>query len=206
MNGFPLVILGIAFFALAYILWKIQGKIGEIIGAVDKGFKAIEDGVNQNILSPTGAFAGVTSSVDQSFKTIENGLNQNMLGSGGILDDATTTLNTASSLFNQASTDIQAAQTLVDTDIVKVINDSEKTLGDVESDLATAQGTLNTIGNAIDVDIAGTHPLSGLAQPFFDVANTVGDVNADCLQATMELLEMEVHVNAAAKRLNALRT
>ncbi len=206
MNGFPLVILGIAFFALAYILWKIQGKIGEIIGAVDQGFKAIEDGVNQNILSPTGAFSGVTNSVDQSFQTIENGLNQNILGPGGILDDATTALNAASSLFNQAGTEIQAAQALVATDILQVINDSEKTLSDVESDLTTATNTLNTIGNDIDVDIFGTHPLSGVAQPFFDVANTVQDVNNDCVDASNELAEMAVHVQAAAGRLNALST
>ena len=89
-------------------------------------------------------------------------------------------------------------------DMLKVITDSEKTLSDVENDLTTASNTLNTIGNVIDVDIAGTHPLSGVAQPFFDVANTVQDVNNDCVDASNELAEMAVHVQAAAARLNAL--
>lgn len=120
MNGFPVVILGVMLFALAYILWKMQGKIGEITGAVDRGFK-----------------------------TIENGITQNMLGPTGFVPAATTTLNNARDVFYHAGNDIQAARILVAQDIGKIVNDSEAILGDVGNPLITAGKWLNNIGDDI---------------------------------------------------------
>jgi hypothetical protein len=45
MNGFPLVLLGMVLFVVAYFLIKIQSKMKEITDAIDMGFKTIEDGL-----------------------------------------------------------------------------------------------------------------------------------------------------------------
>ena len=66
MNGFPVMILGVMLLALAYILWRIQGKIGEITGAVDQGFKTIEDGITKNMLGPAGFVPAATTTLNNT--------------------------------------------------------------------------------------------------------------------------------------------
>ncbi|MGA2935198.1 MAG: hypothetical protein ABSD81_08605 [Methanomicrobiales archaeon] len=206
MNGLPLVILGVALFALAYVLWKIQGRINEIMRAVDLGFKAIEDGVRKNLLDPNGAFGGVTKAVDKSFMTMENSLTQNMLGPGGVLSTTTGTLNTARDVFHQAGNDIHDARILLAQDMRKIITDSGTILDDVGHPLVDAGGWLNNIGNDIDVDIGGLHPFKDLAKPFRDVGGTVDTVGDKCLEAEDQLNQMSTKVLDAAAKLDALRT
>jgi hypothetical protein len=206
MNGLPLVILGVALFALAYVLWKIQGRINEIMRAVDLGFRSIEDGVRKNLLDPNGAFGGVTKAVDQSFATVENSLTRNMLGPGGVLSATTGTLNNARDVFYQAGNDIHDARILLAQDMRKIVTDSATILDDVGNPLVDAGGWLNTIGNDIDVDIGGLHPLAGVAQPFHDVGNTVDTVGNKCLEAEGQLNLMSTKVLDAAARLDALKT
>lgn len=206
MNGLPLVILGVALFALAYVLWKIQGRINEIMRAVDLGFGAIEDGVRKNLLDPNGAFGGVTKAVDQSFTTMENSLTQNMLGPGGVLSATTGTLNNARDVFYQAGNDIHDARILLAQDIRTIVTDSATILDDVGNPLVDAGVWLNNIGDDIDIDIAGAHPFSGLAQPFHDIGNTVDTVGNKCLEAEDQLNKMSVKVLDAAAKLDALRT
>jgi uncharacterized protein YoxC len=206
MNGLPLVILGVALFALAYVLWKIQGRINEIMRAVDLGFKAIENGVTKNLLDPNGAFSGVTKAVDQSFTTMENSLTQTMLGPGGVLSATTGSLNNARDVFHQAGNDIHDARILLAQDMRKIITDSATILDDVGHPLVDAGGWLNNIGNGIDINIADTHPLAGVAQPFRDVGDTVDTVGDKCLEAEGQLNQMSVKVLDAAAKLDGLRT
>jgi len=206
MNGLPLVVLGVALFALAYVLWKIQGRINEIMSAVDMGFRAIEDGVTKNLLDPNGAFVGVTKAVDQSFTTMEGSLTQNLLGPGGVLAATTGSLNNARDVFHQAGNDIHDARILLAQDMRKIVTDSATILDDVGNPLVDAGGWLNNIGNDIDVDIAGAHPLAGVAQPFRDVGDTVDTVGDKCLEAEDQLNQMSVKILDAAARLDALRT
>ena len=206
MNGFPLVILGVALFALAYVLWRIQGKINDVIHAVDQGFAAIETGVTKNILDQNGTFAGVVKAVDASFTTMETGVSQAMLGQGGVLSVTTGALGSARDLFHQAGNDIHDARILLAQDVRKIVTDSATILDDVGNPLIDAGDWLNGIGNAIDIDIAGDHPLAGIAQPFRDVGDTVDTVGNKCLEAEGGLNQLSVKMLDAAAQLDSLRT
>ena len=63
MDGFPLVLLGITLFAIAYAMLKIQRKMQEVTKAIDAGFKTIEDGVTQNLLGSQGAITKSTTAL-----------------------------------------------------------------------------------------------------------------------------------------------
>ncbi|HXW98325.1 MAG TPA: hypothetical protein VEI51_01220 [Methanomicrobiales archaeon] len=206
MNGFPLVILGVALFALAYVLWRIQGRINDVIRAVDQGFAAIENGVTKNVLDPNGTFAGVVKAVDTSFTTMENGVSQAMLGQGGVLSVTTGALGNARDLFHQAGNDIHDARILLAQDVRTIVTDSATILDDVGNPLLDVGGWLVGIGNDIDIDIAGDHPLAGIAQPFKDIGNDVDAVGNKCLEAENGLNQLSVKMLDAAQQLDALRT
>jgi len=206
MNGFPLVVLGVALFALAYVLWQVRSRIGVITAAVDRAFRTIEDGITNNMLGPASPFTGVVTSVDGSFRTIGNGLTQNMLGPGGILATTTQTLNSARDLFYQAGNDIHDTRIMVAQDIRKIVTDSETILQDVGDPLDDAGTWLNDIGNGIDIDIAGARPFHDLAQPFRDVGDTCSDVGGKCLEAKGKLAQVSGKLLDAAAKLDALKT
>jgi hypothetical protein len=206
MNGFPLVILGVALFALAYSLLKIQGKIGEITKAVNLGFKTIEDGINNNLLDPKGAFGGLTTAVDKNFQTIENGIRTNILGPNGALPMVNLTLNYTRDMFYQASNDITIGRVLLTNDVCKTIGDCQTLLDDVGQPLKTAGTWIYGIGSAINIDIAGGHPLEPVAKPFEDVGTTVDNVGNKCINAEDKLGELTARVMTAANTLNQLST
>ena len=204
MNGFPLVILGVALFALAYSLLKVQGKISEITKAVNLGFKTIEDGINKNLLEPNGAFGGLTNAVDQSFQTIEDGINVTVLGPNGAFSITNAALNYTRDTFYQASIDIKSGRTLLTKDVCGTIGDCQTILDDVGKPLKDAGTWVYGIGDTINIDILGDHPLEPVAKPFHDVGTTLGNVGDKCIEAEDKLGELTVRVLNAADALNQL--
>jgi hypothetical protein len=197
MNGFPLVLLGVVLFAVAYAMWKIQGKMKHITQAIDAGFKTIEDGVSQNLLGPTGALTKATNAVDQSYTTVETGVNANLLGSNGLLAKTKNIFNYTNTLCIEVGDDIYDGKLILKNDIRKTTGDVETILWDAGNPLIDAGAWLVGIGNGIDIDIAGAHPFSSLAQPFRDTGNTVDNVGDLCLEARTTLQHADTKIMEA---------
>ncbi len=206
MNGFPLVVLGVALFALAYSLLKIQGKISEITKAVNQGFKTIEDGINKSLLDPNSGFGAISSAVDQNFGTIENGIEENILGPKGALVMINGTLVFTRDMFYQTSTDIRNGRTLLTKDVCQTIGECQTILDDVGKPLITAGTWIYGVGNAINIEIAGAYPLAAVAKPFHDVGNAVDDVGDKCITAEDKLGDLTLRVMDAASKLDSLST
>lgn len=181
MNGFPLVILGAALIVLAYVLWKIRSKVGVITGAIDTSFMVIEDGIDKNILDPTGPFGGVVNQVDQSFGIIEKGLNEKVLGPIGIVSVATAKLDKARDVFFNAGTYIDNAKNMLDQNIQGFITGSATIVKAVGTPFDTVSTVLKNIGDFFDQkDPFGGHPLQPIAQPFYDIGGDFETVNTKC--------------------------
>jgi hypothetical protein len=204
MNGFPLVILGVALFALAYSLLKIQGKISEITKAVNLGFKTIEDGISKNLLDPNSGFSGVSKAVDQNFKTIEDGITESVLGPKGALVMVNGTLVFARDVFYQASTDIHGGRVLLTTDVCQTIGECQTILDDVGRPLVEAGTWIYGIGDALNVEILDGHPFAAVAKPFHDVGTTVDNVGDKCVVAEDKLGDLTLRVTDAALKLDSL--
>ena len=187
MNGFSLVLLGVVLFVVGYALWKIQGKLKDVTSAVDSGFKSIEDGVTQNLLGPNGALTKATSAVDQNYTTINNGINNNVFGPTGLLSKSRYIMNYANSICIDVGNDIHAGKLILQNDIRKTTGDIETILDETGNPLIDASKWLKKIGDDIDIDIAGAHPLHDLAKPFHDTANTTKDIGGLCLSAENKL-------------------
>jgi len=188
MNGFPLVLLGVTLFAVAYAMLKIQGKMNEVTKAIDSGFKTIEDGVTQNLLGPQGALTKATNALDQGYLTVKNSIDTSVLGPTGLLSKSRYITNYANTICIGLSDDITNGRLILKNDIRKTTGDVETILKNAGEPLIDAGKWLNDIGNGIDIDIAGAHPFYELAKPFHDVGNTVDNVGDLCLDARSKLL------------------
>lgn len=188
MNGFPLVLLGVTLFAVAYAMLKIQGKMNEVTKAIDSGFKTIEDGVTQNLLGPQGALTKATNALDQGYLTVKNSVDTSVLGPTGLLSKSRYITNYANTICIGLSDDITNGRLILKNDIRKTTGDVETILKNAGDPLIDAGKWINSIGNGIDIDIAGAHPFYELAKPFHDVGNTVDNVGDLCLDARSKLL------------------
>lgn len=201
MNGFPLVLLGVTLFAVAYAMLRIQGKMKEVTNAIDSGFKTIEDGVTQNLLGPQGALTKATNALDQGYLTVKNGVDTSVLGPTGLLSKSRYITNYANNICTGLSNDISNGRLILQNDIRKTTGDIETILKDAGDPLIDAGKWLNNIGNSIDIDFAGAHPFQGLAKPFRDVGNTVDDVGDLCLDARLKLLTADQKIVLAENAL-----
>ena len=188
MNGFPLVLLGVTLFVVAYAMLKIQGKMNEVTKAIDSGFKTIEDGVTQNLLGPQGALTKATNALDQGYLTVKGGIDTSVLGPTGLLSKSRYIMNYANNICIGLSTDIANGKLILKNDIRKTTGDIETILKDAGDPLISAGVWLNGIGDDIDIDILGDHPLHAIAQPFHDVGDTVDSVGDLCLDARTKLI------------------
>ncbi len=188
MNGFPLVLLGVTLFAVAYAMLKIQGKMTEVTKAIDSGFKTIEDGVTQNLLGPQGALTKAINALDQGYLTVKNSVDTSVLGPTGLLSKSRYITNYANTICIGLSDDITNGRLILKNDIRKTTDDVETILKNAGDPLIDAGKWLNDIGYGIDIDIAGAHPFYELAKPFHDVGNTVDNVGDLCLDARNKLL------------------
>jgi hypothetical protein len=188
MNGFPLVLLGVTLFAVAYAMLKIQGKMNEVTKAIDSGFKTIEDGVTQNLLGSQGALTKATKALDQGYLTVKNSVDTGVLGPTGFLSKSRYITNYANTICIGLSDDITNGRLILKNDIRKTTGDVETILKNAGDPLIDAGKWLNDIGYGIDIDIAGAHPFHELAKPFHDVGNTVDNVGDLCLDARSKLL------------------
>jgi len=204
MNGFPLVLLGVVLFAVAFAIWKIQGKMKDITQAIDTGFKTIEDGVTQNLLGPAGALTKATNAVDHGFTTMQTGVNTNLLGPTGLLAKTKNMFNFTNTLCLQVSADIEAGKLILQNDIRKTTGDVELILLQAGYPLLDAGVWLVDVGNGINIDILGGHPFSGLAQPFIDTGITVYDVGGLCLEAETTLKQADTKIIDAEATLEDL--
>jgi hypothetical protein len=204
MNGFPLVLLGIVLFVVAYALLKIQSKMKEVTNAIDMGFKTIEDGITQNLLGPNGALTKATNAVDQNYVTIKNGIDKNVLGPQGLMSKSRNIMNFTNTIC------IEIGDGIVDGKLI-LQNDIRKTTGDIETILQnTGTPLINTgiwftnIGNDIDIDILGEHPLQGIAQPFRDVGKTFDDIGDLVLLAESDLIRADNKIKKAEDSLQKI--
>ena len=188
MDGFPLVLLGVTLFAIAYAMLKIQGRMKEVTKAIDSGFKTIEDGVTQNLLGPQGAITKATTALDQGYLTLKTGIDTSVLGPTGLLSKSRYIMNYANTICIGLSNDITSGRLILTNDIRKTTADIETILQNAGKPLIDAGDWLNDIGDGIDIDIAGAHPFHDLAQPFRDVGNTVDGVGDLCLDAKAKLI------------------
>jgi hypothetical protein len=202
MNGFSLVLLGVVLFVVGYALWKIQGKLKDVTLAVDSGFKTIEDGITQNLLGPNGALTKATNAVDQNYLTISNGINNNVFGPTGLLSKSRYIMNYANTICIDVGNDILTGKLILQNDIRKTTGDIETILDDTGKPLIDAGKWLNKIGNDIDIDIAGAHPLHDLAKPFHDTGNTTKDIGGLCLSAENKLRMADLKIIQAETQLN----
>jgi hypothetical protein len=206
MNGFSLVLLGVVLFVVGYALWKIQGKLKDVTLAVDSGFKTIEDGITQNLLGPNGALTKATNAVDQNYLTISNGINNNVFGPTGLLSKSRYIMNYANTICIDVGNDILNGRLILQNDIRKTTGDIETILDDTGKPLIDAGKWLNKIGNDIDIDIAGAHPLHDLAKPFHDTGNTTKDIGGLCLSAENKLRMADLKIIQAENQLNDIST
>lgn len=187
MNGFSLVLLGVVLFVVGYALWKIQGKLKDVTSAVDSGFKSIEDGVTQNLLGPNGALTKATYAVDQNYITIQNGINNNVFGPTGLLSKSRYIMNYADSICLDVGNEIHNGKLILQNDIRKTTGDIETILDETGHPLIDVGKWLYKVGDDIDIDIAGAHPLHDIAKPFHDTGNTTKDVGNLCISAEGKL-------------------
>ncbi len=187
MNGFPLVLLGVVLFAVAYALLKIQGKMKEVTSAIDSGFKTIEDAVIQNLMGPNGALTKATSAVDQGYLTVKNGIDTNVLGPTGLLSKSRSIMNYADTICTDVGDDIHNGKEILKNDIRNTTGDIETILQDAGDPLVDAGAWFTDIGIKIDIDILGEHPLKPIAKPFKDVGKTMDDVGDLCFDAKAKL-------------------
>lgn len=204
MNGFPLVLLGIVLFVVAYALLKVQSKMKEVTDAIDLGFKTIEDGITQNLLGPTGAIKQASTAVDKSYKTIENGLKQNVLGPDGLLKKNKDIMNFASGVCIDIGKEIDNGTDIIKVDIHNTAQNIEKILQDTGVPLINAGTWFNNIGDDIDIDILGEHPLQGVAQPFWDLGKTCDDIGDLVLVAESDLVRADNKLQLAAGSLQKI--
>jgi len=202
MDGFPLVLLGVTLFAIAYAMLKIQGRMKEVTKAIDSGFKTIEDGVTQNLLGPQGAITKTTTALDQGYLTVKTGIDTSVLGPKGLLSKSRYIMNYANTICVGLSNDITSGRLILKNDIRKTTSDIETILQNAGDPLIDAGDWLNDIGNGIDIDIAGAHPFHGLAQPFRDVGNTVDGVGDLCLDAKAKLMTADQKIILAENALD----
>jgi hypothetical protein len=201
MDGFPLVLLGVTLFAIAYAMLKIQGRIKEVTNAIDAGFKTIEDGVTQNLLGPQGAITKATTALDQGYLTMKTGIDTSVLGPTGLLSKSRYIMNYANTICVGLSNDITSGRLILKNDIRKTTADIETILQNAGDPLIDAGDWLIDIGNGIDIDIAGAHPFYALAQPFRDVGNTVDGVGDLCLDAKAKLMAADLKIILAENAL-----
>ena len=187
MNGFTLVLLGVVLFVVGYALWKIQGKLKDVTLAVDSGFKSIEDGITQNLLGPNGALTKATDAVNQNYLTIENGINTNVFGPTGLLSKSRYIMNYANTICINVGNDIHAGKLILQNDIRKTTGDIETILLNTGNPLKDAGKWIYDVGDDINIDIAGAHPLEPLAKPFHDTGNTTKNIGGLCLTARLKL-------------------
>jgi hypothetical protein len=204
MNGFPLVLLGVVLFVVAYALLKIQSKMKEVTNAIDMGFKTIEDGITQNLLGPNGALTKATDAVDHNYLTIKNGLDQNVLGPQGLLSKSREIMNFANNICIDVSNDIVDGKLILQNDIRKTTGDIETILLNTGTPLRSAGTWFIKIGNDIDIDIAGAHPLQGIAQPFKDVGKTCDDIGLLVLDARSDLKNADTKIQKAEASLQKI--
>lgn len=202
MDGFPLVLLGVTLFAIAYAMLKIQGRIKEVTKAIDSGFKTIEDGVTQNLLGPQGAITKATTALDQGYLTVKTGIDTSVLGPTGLLSKSRYIMNYANTICVGLSNDITNGRLILTNDIRKTTADIETILQNAGKPLIDAGDWLNDIGDGIDIDIAGAHPFHDLAQPFRDVGNTVDGVGDLCLDAKAKLITADQKIILAENALD----
>lgn len=147
------MIIGAALLALALGLWMLKGKLAGIKNAIDIGFKTIEDGITTNLLNPNTG-----------------------------LDRATNFLNQTGGTLDQIRNDITTAKGVVVNDVVPIMQDSAQVIGnDVGQPVKSVGGFLLNVGNKIDIDILGAHPLSAVAQPFKDAGNDLTNIGDECI-------------------------
>ena len=204
MNGFPLVLLGVVLFVVAYALLKIQSKMKEVTNAIDMGFKTIEDGITQNLLGPNGALTKATDAVDHNYSTIKNGMDQNVLGPQGLLSKSRDIMNFANNICAEVGNDIIDGKLILQNDIRKTTGDIEKILLDTATPLEGAGAWFIKIGTDIDIEIAGARPFHGIAQPFKDVGKTCDDVGLLVLDAKSDLEKADTKIQKAEASLQKI--
>lgn len=204
MNGFPLVLLGVVLFVVAYALLKIQSKIKEVTNAIDMGFKTIEDGITQNLLGPNGAFTKATNAVDHNYSTIKSGIDKNILGPQGLMSKSREIMNFANNLCVEIGDDVVEGKLILQNDIRKTTGDIETILQNTGTPLISAGTWFLKIGKDIDIDIAGAHPLQGIAQPFKDIGKTCDDIGLLTLEARADLKKADVKIQLAEASLQKI--
>ncbi len=204
MNGFPLVLLGAVLFVVAYAILKIQSKMREVTEAIDMGFKTIEDGITLNLLGPNGALTKATDAVDRNYTTIKNGMDQNVLGPQGLLSKSRDIMNFANGLCIDLGEDILDGKLILQNDIRKTTGDIETILLNTGTPMRGAGTWFIQIGNDIDIDILGEHPLHGIAQPFKDVGKTCDDIGLLSLEARTDLQKADSKIQQAEQSLQKI--
>jgi hypothetical protein len=204
MDGFPLILLGVTLFAIAYAMLKIQSRMKEVTKAIDSGFRTIEDGVTQNLLGPQGAITKATTALDQGYLTLKTGIDTSVLGPTGLLSKSRYIMDYANTICVGLSNDITSGRLILKNDIRKTTADIETILQNAGDPLINAGDWLNDIGDGIDIDIAGAHPFHDLAQPFRDVGNTVDGVGDLCLDAKTKLVTADQKIILAENALDEM--
>jgi hypothetical protein len=198
MNGFPLVLIGVLLFAVAYALLKIQGKMKEVTNAIDKGFKSIEDGITLNLLGKDGALTKASTALESSYNTLQASLDKNVTGKDGLLAKSDEILTMASNFCTEVSTSITNGKNTVVADFEDIAKDVETVLQDVGEPMLEVGEFFWSIGATINVDILDQHPLAGLAQPFYDVSITCTDIGNKVLVAESNLIRATNKAKLAA--------
>jgi hypothetical protein len=187
MNGFPLILLGVVLFAVAYALLKIQSKMKEVTNAIDMGFKTIEDGITQNLLGKDGALTKASTAIETSYTAMEIGIKENLLGKNGLLGKGDAILLSTSDLCVQVSTEITNGKNAAMADFNEVTEDIGQVLQDVGEPMLDVGKFMTDVGNGINQEILGEHPFEGLAKPFLDAGTTCTGIGDKILLAHSDL-------------------
>jgi hypothetical protein len=202
MNGFPLVLLGIVLFAVVYALIKIQSKLKEVTGAIDMGFKSIEDGITKTLLGKDGALYKAAAAVDDGYTKVELAVNTNVLGKNGLLAKGNEIMLNASGFCTQVSVEIKNGKKTVVADFDAIAVDIETVLHDVGVPMVNVGGFFTVIGNGINISIGTEHPFQPIAQPFLDIGVTCTDIGDKALLAESNIIKAANRAKFSARAID----
>lgn len=205
MNGLPLVVLGVMFFTLAYSLLKVQGKIGDIAKAVDRGFKTIEDAISVNLIDQNGPMGGISGAVDTNLAAIKRSVSETINGRGGVLEKMDTTFTTVQGITDRLAMEIKGGRDLLTGTVAPIVGDTQTIFDDIGKPLNEASATIKGIGDFLDVNIFGTQPLEPLAKPFYDVSATVCKTGGLCLDVSMKIGSIGGDITTVADKLDSVK-
>ena len=176
--------IGVSLLAFAAALWMFRGRLVAILGAIDNGFKIVEDVIQINLLDHNAG-----------------------------LDKTKSILNETSTILNDVQTSIREGGSIIANDVVGTMNDAGNTMiNDVAPTLTTSStiiheghGVLQSIGLDIDALDIHWHPFGTQGNPATFVGKLhVVDTHVSAISSISTTIGNNIH--DAANKLSDINT